>query len=360
MGCLDKIIGLSRKTATCFTGKPATDTSLSDLWIDEIEPLKNLSGAITSENTTVWTAMVESRDVAIKMFTADINRSLITEHEQKRSIFKGGIGDANWTSDLQTSGNYSFVRIYCDRVKGAYLKINKIGTLFAETGTVSLSVFDRLGTSYGTLTLNKTANVLTQNTSTLLLPMWSEYADYVEYFFVYSNTGNTPKNNKLWCDCSGRPYPYNLSNCDFNRRVSNRFGWANWLMIGGTYGDDFTTIRQSTSANDYAMGLLFDVELKCEITNLICQHLDFTYNPLAMSIAQAVYFKTGELILARIINNAELKRETQLNQANYEKFMIDYKTKYEQLIKDITMNVDLSLNDCLMCRRNIGNFKLLS
>lgn len=360
MGCLDKIIGLSQKTANCYPGNAVGDTSQSGLWIDELEPLKNLSGAITSENTTVWLAMTESRDNAIKTFSSDINMKLIADNELKRNIFKGGIGDGNWNANLQTSSNYSFVRVYCDRVKGAYLKVNKIATLFNETGTVSLAVFDKLGTSYGTLTLNKTANVLTQNTSTLLLPLWSEYSDYVEYFFVYSNTGNTPKNNKLWCDCSGRPYPYDLSNCDFNRRVSNRFGWANWLMIGGSSGDNFTSIRQSTSANDYAMGLLFDVEIKCEVTDLICKHLDFTYNSVAMGIAYAVYYKTAELLMARIINNSEINRDAEINGENYEKFMGMYKLKYEQLLKDISENVDLSLNDCLMCRRKIANFKLLS
>jgi hypothetical protein len=79
-----------------------------------------------------------------------------------------------------------------------------------------------------------------------------------------------------------------------------------------------------------------------------------------MSIAQAVYFKTAELLLARIINNAELIRESEINQVNYEKFMVDYKLKYELLIKEISANVDLSLNDCLMCKNKISNYKLLA
>ena len=358
--CLDKIIGLSQKTATCYPSKPALDTSQSDLWIDELEPLKNLSGAITTENTTVWDAMVESRANGVKAFTADFNRIAISKHELKRSIFRGGIGDANWNADLQTSSNYSFVRMYCDRIKGGYLKINSISTLFAETGTMTLQVYDRLGTNYGTLTLNKVADSVTANAQTLNLPLWSEYADYVEYFFIFSNTGNTPKNNKLWCECPGRPYPYNLTNCDFKRRVSNRFGWSNWLMVGGGSGTDITTIRRSTSANDYAMGLLFDVELKCDAVNLVCKHLDFEYNQLAMSIAYAVYWKTAELLMARLINNSELRRESQINMNNYERFMVSYKEKYDAIMQEILSEIDLSLNDCLMCRRMIGNYKLLS
>ena len=83
MDCYDKIIGLSQNTATCYPSKPANDTSLSNLWIDELEPLKNLSGGITTENTTVWDVMQEARSNAIKSFVSDTNRKLIDKHELK-------------------------------------------------------------------------------------------------------------------------------------------------------------------------------------------------------------------------------------------------------------------------------------
>jgi hypothetical protein len=355
MDCYNKIIGLSRKTATCYPSKPTADTSLSGLWIDEAEPLKNISGALSSENSTVWDVMTEARANAISTFVSDTNIGLLEEKELKRGVWNGAIGDGIARERLQVGNNYAFVRMYADRVKDGYLSITNIRPLFNESGTFTLMIYNNLEELVGTYTLNKNQN----NTVSINLPLWNEYLTNLEYYFIYSLDGNNPRNNKLWCKCSGVPMIFNLNNCDFKRRVSDRFGWANWVMVGGS---SCNTLEPwlSTSGNDYAMGLLFDVDIRCNASNLLCRHLDFTYNALAMPIAYAIFYKTVELILAKTLTNMELRREAEMNNEMNQKFMILYKEKYDELLKKIISEADLKMNDCLKCRDKIQNFKLLS
>jgi hypothetical protein len=89
---------------------------------------------------------------------------MMKDFKLRRPNFSGGIGRAIVKNTLtQTLNEWYGARYWCSDVKSGYLIIKNIGTIFEQTGAVSVQIWNNLGDLIQTVTLNTTANRHTLN-----------------------------------------------------------------------------------------------------------------------------------------------------------------------------------------------------
>jgi len=357
--CYSYVIGLYNGSCDCYAGKPVDfDVSDSGLYISDLLEPKFIDGLLNCDaGASIWTLMDEVRDLAIRYFIADGNALLLTTNKLKRAPYYGGLGLATYTRDMTIPDlNYAGVRIISPLIRSGYLKIKKIGLLLNSTEAITLTIYDRHGTLLHTLNLNSTANVHTVNDiADITLPLYDEYLDYIEYFFVYQVNGFQPKNNSL----------YACSSCQKNRPpwgnfpYNSKHPWANWVNAGGFNSIALPDFMNSTdSGSDYMNGLTFQIELGCLVNEVFCQDaLDFSGNTLAQAMAVAIQMKAGALFIDKILNTTNLNRAVMLDREQQQKNKDEWLANYNEMLKYIAENIDITANDCFECRDLVDMIK---
>ena len=123
-------------------------------------------------------------------------------------------------------------------------------------------------------------------------------------------------------------------------------------MVGGFYKSDLSSITNCEDTTDsYMNGLTFQCEFKCKVNDVLCdEYLDFEANPLALSMAHAVNYKAGELLMNKIQMSPNLNRENMINTEAMDAARPVYIQKYEDILKYVIDTVDVTATDCLECR----------
>jgi len=358
MDCLNTIIGLSRAVCSCDVTPPdGYNTSDSGLYLDEIAPfdaaLRVSNCGCTSDD---WTAMVNARAEAIKTFQADLLAMLMTRYKPRRNGFEGTIGEARANGAVQQQGTYGGIRIGCHSIRGGALRIRKVGGIFSATGAVTLTLYNSLNAVVQTVTLNAVAGAHTTVAVDWTLPLHIPYAARAEYFLVYQyNSGNAPRQNNLSCGCGGWTpwFDWSRTMWQASEHAGSR-SWANWLMVGGWWGNDLTSFDNcSTSSNAYNMnGLTLDVSLGCDVSSAVCggrASLDYDRDPLALSMAFAVRYKAADLLIMNILRSEKLVRSAQTNREALAEARREYLIKYNEAANYIAANLNVENNDCLAC-----------
>jgi len=358
--CFDNIIGITKSECDCFGD--LSGYSLSNLYVDGLVELEEVFGANKcSESTEISTMINKSLDEAKMEFLADFNSNMLTHFKIKRQRFTGAIGRPTYKTVANINyGHYAGVRMYCADVVSGTLKINKIGTIFSADGEIELHVKDNLNNYYGSLTLDTSANKHhVSSIAGIELPMHSPYIDNLEYYFFYeTNIQNRPKANEVKCGtCGGfRPH-YNTLRPYYNTQTGGQYGWANWAMVGGLYqkntasAEDIDMTCLPTSTSNILYGLTFDIEFNCTANKVICDSgFDFERDPVALSIANAIRYRTGAIILEKTLRSTMINRFTMMNREEKKEVVDKYNEKYLMLMNYIITNLDFKQNDCFSCR----------
>lgn len=350
--CFTYIIGLSRTNCACFEYPADAAISDSNLWLDELEPLNStlVKGRGDYEKGGLADLMYNAREQAILAFNSDIVKELLKNNEFNKSFYTGGIGRACYTNDLTINDTYAGLRMLCSCVKDGYIHITNIRTIFSTTGTIDLMVWNNLGELINTFTLNVTVGTYEDNAIDLSLPMYSDYIDNLEYYFIYDATGQIPKNISLNCLCGGWvPDSPCFNSCNK--------GWEQWVMIGGMTRDDlnFSDCPLSYPCNQYTNGLLLNVEFKCDVWKLICRdQLDFTYDNFTFKYAEVVRLKGGELLTTSLLGSPEINRYTTMNRETLASARSLFIEQYAEKMQWLGENIDVTKNDCLNCKEPTG------
>jgi len=328
--------------------------SLSGLYIDELVGMSFIQSMTDCDNgNDLFVNMQKARDNAITAFQAETNALLLQNFKMRRNPFKGGIGRVVTNPSNLANGNYLGVRMYCDNVKSGVLYIKSIGTLFNQTGVVSVSIYNNLGDLISTHNLNTVAGAHEQNTVDIELPLHSDYADHLEYFFIYQySDAMVPKVNDIKCNCGGFKPRFDCNNPYFRSKHDTVYGWADWMMVGGVNSAALPIFSDcGCSTSNYLYGLTFNVELKCRIGEVLClDSLDFEGNPLAAAMAIAIQNKAGEILGDWVLRSGQLNRFTLINTEQLIEDVGKYKATYQEMIKYIAEEADITQNDCLACK----------
>ena len=357
--CYDYIIGLSRTECTCHDPKGDFEldynTSYSGLYLDELQPL-NILASLEKCEEDVWEAMDKSREEAIKQFVLDGGRELLMHNKLRTQPYSGVIGQRTNTRDRQLTTTYAGVHIIAKRRVGGKLTIKKIHTLFNFTGTVTVTVADNLGNTYGTYVLNTTEDTWTENDITdLELNLWSQFVDNVEYFIYYTRGSNQPRNNDACCNCK-RYMSFSPNRPYFLWGHSDRYKWAENVMVGGFDTDDiseFSNIDKNYGGYNNLNGLSLEVDIDCDYGLTLCKDsMNFESDPLALSTAFAVRYKAAEILADWLLSSPQLSYAKLVNRETLVREQVLWVEKYKELITYIAQNTDITKTDCLDCKDN--------
>ena len=359
--CFDNIIGISRTDCECFDFTDDDKFSDSGLYLFELDPLNAtwVKGREDCERGEVAEIARNAREQAVISLKNDLLNEMLQYNELKRSPYKGSIGKFNYTGNRNLTDTYAEMVFFCADVIGGLLKIKDIKTVFNNTTSFVIWVYNNLGELVGTYPVDSLANQLHSNPVDIVLPMHSEYVDNLVYHFVYSSSGMTPKNISLQsCGTWNTREPYCNRGC--STFVGCDKGWESWLMVSGFQRDDLDFVDCNTPfiGSFFTNGLILDIELSCKCEDVICTDaFDFTGNTLAMNVAIAVRYKAAVNLILSMLGDTEISRLTVMNKETLANFMNLYEKEYNKLILSMAKNIDIGLNDCYQCRDFYGMTK---
>lgn len=355
LDCWDNIIGLSQSECECHSlCRPADyNYSQSGLFIGDIEPLNNIEGLQDCDNDCFWEIMEKARNNAVRQFQSDVLALLLKDYRLKRPLYKGGIGYLKNTQDINISSTYAGIRICCADIISGTLTIKRIGTLFNYTGNLTVTIYNNKNEIIGVpIVLSVVANTHTQNGCNIQLPLHDDYLDHLEYNIVYSLGGlQAPRNNTVHCNCGSIRPVYDACNPNFYKDYPKKYKWANWVIIGGFFKNDLDFQDVCCNASNNMYGLTLDVELRCNINELLCMdELDFQSDPLAASMAFAILYRSAFLVGNAILGTDLLNRQTMVNREELENFQKEWNRDYNDITRYVADNIDISKNDCFACK----------
>lgn len=352
--CLDNIIGLSETTCECFPNKPA-DESKSGLWLDQLEglDLKVVDSINDCEEGELWDIMEKSRTNAIKTFRDDLMIGLNTKYKKKRHPFNGVIGSEKVTKTLDLNTDYAALRVWCANIISGVMSVKRIGLFFNQDVTFNISVFDGIhDEAIATYSVTAQANKLSWYNLAAPLNLDMTYEAYNEnpnYYFMYEVNGFRPKDVRAGCGCSGSVYKYywNTKNPIYKSYEKDR--WSEYVMLTGTQGNDLSD-RENWATHQYMNGIILDAEFKCKVSDLICkQELDFEYNELARTMAYAVRYKAGEILIDKILASPHPNVYTMTDRERLMGKKNTYVKNYIERLNYLIENINWKANDCLTC-----------
>lgn len=358
--CYNNIIGITQMDCPCNEeNRPADyNESKSGLFLTSLTPLNQLTGFDDCSQGNIWEIAQEAIKNATRMFIADTNALLMGNNTLKRQPFRGGIGEIAAKNITNISENYAGLRIRSANIRGGVLVINGVGALFCATGTVTIWVYNSLNELVATEIINTVAGSHTNTPVNIELPLSHNYTQNIEYFIIYKvDPNNAAKENKLNCGC-GRFKPVFCCNSPYfiGGNESGGNGWSNWVMVGGHKTDSLIQFGEAaTKTNNNFNGLTLDVAIKCKVSEVFCNEaLDFECNPLALSMAYAIYYKAAELLANKLLLSVNLNRFTMVNTEMLAEARAEWTGKYNEYVSYLSENANLSTNDCFECKSVIG------
>jgi len=342
--CLSEVIGFSRSEDLCVDGwDPSYATSLSGIYIDELQGMSLRILDAVGGKDTIWQMMDRARSAAINTFKTDVWQEIMKRYEYRRLKFSGEIGSRRF-SQIIFKDTYHGIRLFSD-IKGGTFTLRGITLNLDSTETVDLFIYDDFEL-VDTVSIDSSAGKPNYNIITAI-----ELDLKGNYYFVYAPAG-TPYNNKITCGCGGYRWYFDTENPCYKGSKEN---WTLWCIAGGIHGDDLTE-RDDWAVSQYAQGLRLHGEFKCDPSDIFCSAAsDFENNEVDSAIAWAIAFKTAEFLTYDIRNSDEVSRNTLIgNDAVLNANMSYYSDRYIALLTYIGENICVDGNDCLECKRRIG------
>lgn len=358
--CFDGVLGLASCECPCLTetAPEGYNDATSGLYIADLLPLSMLDGAENcSDPSNPWNLLSNARTQGANELLKDIKAGLMKKNQFTRENYSGMIGEKSAREPVALSKTYAGIRIAGPRIKGGYMKINRIGGVFNATGTVSVQIYNQFNATVGAaISISTTAGQWGSTLCDISLPLWVDGADHPEYFAVYTtDQGNLPRATRLFCPtCSKYALPsFDLEAPYYSRTWKMAQGWANWVMVGGWEGDtltDFDLESTYSVSGSGTNGLTISCSFSCDPSTAVClDELDFD-DPVSMSVAHAYRYISAIRAAEKIIRNPEPYRNSAVSKeilaVDIQQWWKDYQTNLEYVI----YNANQSNSDCIFCK----------
>jgi hypothetical protein len=361
--CFNNIIGLSRTDCDCFTAGMPSDASesKSGIYLDELEGLNLNMVSSAADCEGLWQMMEAAREEAIRQTRADLLACITAGARIKRQPYHGIMGEYLEARNLMTSGVFNAAVIQFAAIAGGYFKIKRIGTKFDTTGTITVDVYDRFDSvAIASVVLNTEAGKLKWNDFEFLIDELKKIDGANQrLYFIYQTTFK-PYNTAASCGCGANKPVWNTLNPCYNVINNKDYGWASYAMLGGAKGASIAD-RESWQYVKETYGLVFDVEIGCRAEQTICKdEFNFQSDPYAITIAHAVRFKAGELLMQNIGSKANPNYYTLVIPEKIDELKAAYRSEYENrlynyLCIELTSSENLNrYSDCYTCKDSYG------
>lgn len=355
MGCLDNIVGLSRKDCECYTDdRPdGWNESKSGIYLDELPGLTQaqINSSIECGDGSIWDIMERALENGERKFRTDLLSNLRQRFKERYLPFNGVIGMSQKNGSPAVD-NLMGLRIESNCIKGSCLTLKGIDTFF-DTDIAALEVnIYRSGTEAPIHTFNVEAVAFEKKTNTLAtpieLPLWIDGTDEFSYSIVYTlPPGVKPLNNKLYT-------------CSCDRKSS---AWSVWATVDGIKTSAFTTTYalDNLSGTSYTYGLNLSAEIECKKGSIICEDgedWDFKNDDIALQIATAIQSISAVHLLLDILTRPDTVAVA-INEEQTNALISMYSEDYENRIEYLALNIDPN-NDCFICSNQMKGVGILA
>lgn len=342
MTCIpENIIGITDIDCDCYTDKPTdAEVSESGLFITDLLPLNIISLLEDCEIDNIWELMDKIRSKAPIEVQDDIVKCIKQKVKKRLQDCKTNIGDKKFTKSNDTQGaQYLGIRLSNFRYDDICAIIKSINVLIDTTTSFDVTLYSNQDTTpIKTWTVNGTANTLTLNplNPTTEIPTYLEQCDDLEYYLVYEATF-LPKNNKCDCGCGS-----------WNKKC-----WKQVMEVKGIYGDDLTDLENWKTLPNLCNGLSIDLDLICKESTLICDEVNLETST-GRNIAKAVQYWVVIEILKKFYFAGTESIYKAICKEDIDVLIASYQSEYNELIKCICEDIDLSNSDCFTCANTNG------
>ena len=340
------------------TGRPVDyNVSKSGLFLNDIAEINK---AVNFDNcgASFWEALESCRKVAIEQFVGDTNALMAKLYRPRRKQESDLVLGETKSKDVYDNNfkNYAVIRYACAPIRGGYMRVNAVGGAFDQDGeNITVIVYDSLGNTHGsyTFTTQRNAHVI-DDTTVLELPMFSKYCETLEYYFVYiHNVNSMARDTKLVCGCGSWVPKFDLRTPYNQMGIKKPVNWANYVMVGGVDIDSVDELNylgeDVPTADNNMRGLTVDVDFFCMPSEIV-SNLDYAANPLALSTAIAIKYKTAVLFAQKLLSGDDLELPNLVHSEDWETFGAEWQEKYNEQTNYVAANLDLTANDCLRCK----------
>lgn len=346
MNCLDNIIGLSRTECECQNPPSGYNESESGLFLDELEGfnLNVASGADDCNRGGLWDRMNKAVENAKTDFITNILGCIETQFKPRATIYSGQLAEAGFRGVINTSESYAGIKLIPNQWKGGMITLRRVGVLINQSVPVTIKIMRRVDSQTEEVAtyVSPAPVVAGQLTwvaleSGLELPMWS-YSGKIEYFVLLQLTGFKPYENKRDCGCGNVKRPY-----------------LSWLNFNGTRGSNIDNLNSFSDNGNVMNGMILDVLVKCKTSEIICSSempLDFQDSGMAREMAAAIRFKAASKLYFEIASSSEINRYTVMEKDKLEEMAVAWEANYQKWIQYFCENINVSTNDCLVCKDN--------
>ena len=353
MACLTNIVGITKSECECIVAgltteeKEALAVSTSGLYMDDLPGGIHMKALKHIDSCKTFMQMATgARDNAIRMLEDDLVVALNNKYSKSKRAFVGSIGRMSYAATLGTSGRYQGIRIQPWDYSDGMITLHRFYMAVNATVNFTLRLYrvprnTVMGEEIASWPITATANTwFTQNlTVPLKLPLIYN-SELVEYWFIYDleepGTPFAPKDNKIEC-----------STCD---QATGKLG--DFVNAWGVQFDDLNALNNHSS-DVYAHGLSLGVSIKCDNESLFCREYN-DQDAIAVTMAHAVRFKAGELLIEDVLKSPDVNRYTTMareyNWGKRNHFRAEYDSRIQYLAQ--TINVDES--NCYVCRETVN------
>jgi hypothetical protein len=353
MQCLKEIVGVTTIETECITGGLTAEQieilkkSNSGLFMDDLPGGVHLKAVKYADATKgLYQMAIGARDNAIKTLEDDLVVALNKNHAKSRKNYVGQIGRMSFAQTLAASNNLQGLRLRPVDYSDAVIIISRIMIIINTSATFPVSLYKvPYKSSMGelvqfwnvTTTANAFATVMTD--PGIRLPL-TENGGLVEYWLVWDRSaagGALPKDNKLAC-----------GTCE----KANGPATGEYLQINGVDFSDLNNL-QNALTDDNAHGLILDVTLKCDSEQLFCNQYKED-DAVAVTMAHAVRFKAGELLIEDVLKSPDLNRYTTMDKERLWGKRNHFRAEYQGRIDYLAEAIDITASNCYVCREAVN------
>lgn len=359
--CLENIVGISNTECECVLAdleqdeKDALIVSTSGLYADELPgaiELKTLKNIDACRNLAA--IMISSRDRAIQTMQDDLIIAISNRYSKAVKNYTGTIGRSAYAQTLSNSRQFQGIRLIPRNHTDAHVRITRfrlIGNASVTLNVYIVRTVEGANGQGGTVVFTEEVNTSAGNFATVTLPDGGIVLPLIEDGIVYEYwvyfdkalTAFLPKDTKLGCNCP----------------KSSNDTLDEYFIMQGTSFTDPSEMGSTGIEDSYTHGILLDVELKCETQPLICRELAQS-EEIAVSLAQAAIFKTGEITIEEVMKSPEVNRYTlQAKEYNWGK-RNHFRAEYASRIAFIAGAIDPNNSDCFTCKERALFFTKIS
>lgn len=358
--CYHNVIGFTDKDCPCNQSddRPEDyDVSESGIYLDGLIPIDELDGYNKCDEG-LWTMLYDARADAIRAFVGDTNVKLGERFTSKRLPALGiVIGKPKAYAELKIRKNYGVLRLCCAPVRGGYMTLNNIGLVFSSVGDVRVA----LRSSNSDIPIKEwdittVAGRLASVPEALTLPLYDKLAgEGMEYYFTYIyDEANKPRDTIVDCGCGSWRPVFDTNNPYYVKPNTRRTGFANWCMPGAMSVNSISELYDEplpSSLDSKSAGISINVSFTCKVDEVLCNtKIDWHGDPLAMSIALAIRYRTAMIIAEEVIRNPKPSEANMTQAAEWAAGAAEWAKHYEGAVEYITSQANLTANDCLRCK----------